>query len=276
MKKAFVLILLAAIILSACSPKDSPEAASQLEDTPETTVVDVFDFPDQHQDESETEPVLLPSNDVHQDEVSDPEPSSTVYPSTTSVSVPDSSEEAKPKKPSKETAPVQPEPTTLGPEVTVPVEAEPAVTEPVATEPEVTQPPTQETTEETTEEPTEEPAPTEPVPAEPEVAQLDIAALESYGRSYASSAYGYNGTSACGPGSGAGYFPGATKQILTMADGYRFVRQAIDAQYARDIAGGYAPYEEIDGVTVRCPINVRVEPTGQDNTYVIWVYYGGV
>jgi hypothetical protein len=107
------------------------------------------------------------------------------------------------------------------------------------------------------------------------VEQIDTAVLESYGRSYASSAYGYNGASACGPGSGAGYFPGATKEILTMADGYSLVCQAIDAQYYRDIACGYSPYEEIDGVTVRCPINVRVEPTGQANMYVIWIYYGG-
>lgn len=178
--------------------------------------------------------------------------------------------------------PADPKPTEPAQSETVMPEPPTEDTVPLSTEPEQTKPtqPTSKSLAPTEQIPVDpaptELAPTEPAPTEPDVEQIDIAALESYGRSYASSAYGYNGTSACGPGSGAGYFPGATKQILTMADGYRFVRQAIDAQYARDIAGGYAPYEEINGVTVRCPINVRVEPTGQDNSYVIWVYYGGV
>lgn len=176
---------------------------------------------------------------------SDPDQSETVPPE------PSVDETVPPVTKPEQTTPTQPAPTSPAP-------TEPTPTEPTPTEPKPT-----------------EPAPTEPVPTEPEPEVIDTAALEAYGRSYASSAYGYNGTSACGPGSGAGYFPGATKEILTMADGYSLVCRAIDAQYARDIASGYAPYEEIDGVTVRCPINVRVEPTGQANVYIIWVYYGG-
>lgn len=179
------------------------------------------------------------------------------------------------------TEPQKPEPTT--PKPTEPVQSDTVTPKPPVDEtvPSVTEPdqtnPTQPTpTEPTPAEPVPtEPAPTEPAPTDPESEVIDTAALEAYARSYASSAYGYNGTSACGPGSGAGYFPGATKEILTMADGYNLVCQAIDAQYARDIASGYAPYEDIDGVTVRCPINVRVEQTGQANMYIIWVYYGG-
>ena len=175
-------------------------------------------------------------------------PNDPVEPSTSST-VPVATEppatepEAKPT----ETVPVVTEPT-----VTVPDETVPAVTEPKPTEPSVTEPPE-------TEPPTE---------------NIDIAALESYGRSYASSTYGYNGTSACNPGTGAGYFPAAAKKISTMEEGYSIVRQAIDSQYNRDCAYGYTPYEEIDGQIVRCPINVSVT-SGGDNTYSITVYYGG-
>ncbi|MGM9669479.1 MAG: hypothetical protein ACI3VZ_06970 [Faecousia sp.] len=126
------------------------------------------------------------------------------------------------------------------------------------------------------------PPATEPPVTEPEVIEsteppaeiIDTAALESYGRSYASSTYGYNGTSVCTPGTGAGFFPAATKVIMTMEEGRQYVREAVDSQYKRDMAYGYLPYEEIDGVIVRCPINVKVECAG-DNTYTITVYYGG-
>lgn len=103
---------------------------------------------------------------------------------------------------------------------------------------------------------------------------IDTAELESYGRSYASNAYGYNGTSACNPGTGAGYFPAATKTITTMEEGYNIVRQAIDSQYRRDAAYGYTPYEELDGQIVRCPININITCV-EGNTYSFTVYYGG-
>ena len=37
----------------------------------------------------------------------------------------------------------------------------------------------------------------------------------------------------------------------------------------------YAAYEEVDGETVRCPVNVQLTPTGEPNEYTITVYYGG-
>lgn len=155
---------------------------------------------------------------------------------------------------------------------TLPVMTEPPTTEPPTTAPAVTEPPS-------TEPPTTEPSATEAIPdeteyTEPPAEYIDTYALESYGRSYASSAYGYNGTSDCHPGSGAGYFPAATKEITSMEDGYWYVQQAIDSQYSRDVAYGYSPYEEINGVIVRCPINVSVDSAG-GNTYTITVYYGG-
>lgn len=160
---------------------------------------------------------------------------------------------------------------------TVPAETVPTITEPSVTDNSTTDPSVSETTEPAPME--TEPIATEPpvtVPPEkaPEVEVIDTAALESYGRSYASSTYGYNGTSACHPGTGAGYFPAATKKITSMEEGYSIIRQAIDSQYKRDCAYGYTPYEEINGVTVRCPINISVESVG-DDIYTVTVYYGG-
>ena len=164
-------------------------------------------------------------------------------------------------------------PATEPPVTDIPV-LETEATIPPATEPQETAPPA-----------TTEPVPTEPTPSEtepeetestvPPVEVIDTAALEAYGRSYASSTYGYNGTSACNTSTGAGYFPAATKKITSMDEGYSIVRQAIDSQYKRDAAYGYSPYEEIDGKTVRCPINIRVSATGEPNVYSITVYYGG-
>jgi len=178
------------------------------------------------------------------------------------------------------------EPKETAPKETQPAETKPQPTEPAATEPPATEEPTTEPTQPpvteppVTEPPATDPAPTETVPEEPEPTEspaevIDAGALESYGRSYASSAYGYNGTSACHSGSGAGYFPAATKKITSMEEGYSIVRQAIDSQYNRDCAYGYTPYEEIDGKIVRCPINVSVSSTGEPNVYSITVYYGG-
>lgn len=176
----------------------------------------------------------------------------------------------------KETAPVETEPAETKPQPTEPAATEPPATEEPTTEP--TQPPATEPP--VTEPPAADPAPTETVPEEPEPTEspaevIDAGALESYGRSYASSAYGYNGTSACHSGTGAGYFPAATKKITSMEEGYSIVRQAIDSQYRRDCAYGYTPYEEIDGKVVRCPINVSISSTGEPNVYSITVYYGG-
>ena len=182
-----------------------------------------------------------------------------------------------------QTEPVKPtDPPVTRPAETQPVESKPTETQPKETEPPATAPletiPTQ-TEPLVTECPTTEPPASEipemetPVPEQiGEV--IDTAELESYGRSYASNAYGYNGTSACNPGTGAGYFPAATKTITTMEEGYNIVRQAIDSQYRRDAAYGYTPYEELDGQIVRCPINISITCV-EGNTYSFTVYYGG-
>ena len=262
MKKAFAIILLAAITLSACTPNEvSTQDETVISET--ASVSDILVETEKPEEPSPTNSTI--QEEVNQLADSAEEDADAIPVLSTSISSPTPSVEDSPTEP-KPTEPSKPQA-----EETIPDETQPAETQPTHTEPEVTELPVPEETEPAP----ADPEPTVPAPTEPEVEQIDIAALESYGRSYASNAYGYNGTSACGPGSGAGYFPGATKEILTMADGYSLVCQAIDAQYYRDIACGYSPYEEIDGVTVRCPINVRVEPTGQANMYVIWIYYGG-
>ena len=157
-----------------------------------------------------------------------------------------------------ETQPKETEPPATAPQETIPTQTEPLVTECPTTEPPASEIPEMET----------------PVP-EQKGEVIDTAELESYGRSYASNAYGYNGTSACNPGTGAGYFPAATKTITTMEEGYNIVRQAIDSQYRRDAAYGYTPYEELDGQIVRCPINISITCV-EGNTYSFTVYYGGI
>lgn len=280
MRKILIPVLLVLMLVGCGNPKSveipNPTQPATAETQPKSGLRNPVLVPieeDEGAGNSNTEPTDIeqpasyPQADTHEKE-----PSHTAGPTEPSKpdstipkpSAPTPNETITPEPPADETAPTVTEPEQEKP--TQPTPAKPSdssPTDPAPTEPTPTSPAPA------------EPTPSEPKPTEPEPEVIDTSALEAYGRSYASSAYGYNGTSTCGPGSGAGFFPGATKEILTMADGYSLVCRAIDAQYARDIASGYAPYEEIDGVTVRCPINVCVESTGQANMYVIWVYYGG-
>lgn len=265
MKQKIYLLTLAFCILILCGCNESEPQPTA--DTPPPVPSTVASIVSTQPSEKETvcaAEVTGPQVPVTTDETV---PSETATEATT--------EQAETSTAVKETIPAESRSAETQPQVTEPPETE-------ATKPEPTVPPTTEppvTTQPTTEPELTEPVPTETVPeetesTEPPAETIDTAALESYGRSYASGTYGYNGTSACHPGTGAGYFPAATKEITSMEDGRSYVRQAIDSQYKRDLAYGYTPYEEIDGQIVRCPINVSVTSTG-DNTYAITVYYGG-
>lgn len=264
-RMTMITVLLTMSLLGCSAQEPLPEVEATL---PEVSAPQVTEEPDAVLPTvpEETTPVTVAEETEPASEATEPELQETV------LAV--KSEEREQDKPT-------PKPQPTEPKETAPVETEPAETKPQPTEPAATEPPaTEEPTTEPTQPPVTEPAPTETVPEEPEPNEppaevIDTAALEAYGRSYASSTYGYNGTSACHPGTGAGYFPAATKKITSMEEGYSIVREAIDSQYKRDCAYGYTPYEEIDGKIVRCPINVSVSSTGEPNVYSITVYYGG-
>ena len=256
MKKAFVSVLLAVSLLSACSnqnieidhPTTPPTESVQKtikpsQPSPVEVHVTAPVEPVEPTKQKATEPFVV--NQVIEEEpdlvtVKKTEVTTVINePTEATVSTEPVIKETEPT-PTKAPEPVTTEPV---PQDTVPPATEPPVTEPPATEPS----------------------------AEP----LDVSALEAYGRSYASDSYGYNGTSECTPDSGAGYFPASTKTITSQEEAERIFQEAIDSQYKRDEAYGYTPYEEVDGETVRCPVNVEVTPTGEPNEYTITVYYGG-
>ena len=274
--KQFLLFILAGciVLFSGCRSDISPTEGLETEPTfMDAAWQKATDAPQTKETFAETEP----ATEERSDELS---PTQIVCEESTETVTESSKEQMDQKPPATE----QPAPTTskneaaipsteaTTSETTIPTQTVPPATEPPATEPAPTIP--AETEPIVAEPPVTEPPATVPPETAPEAEVIDTAALESYGRSYASSAYGYNGTSACHGGTGAGYFPAATKKITSMEEGYNIVQQAIDSQYKRDCAYGYTPYEEVDGVTVRCPINISVEAVG-DNTYTITVYYGG-
>lgn len=269
-RKTMIAVLLAMSLVGCSAQEPLPEVEAIL---PEVTAPQVTEAPDEVLTTvtEEMTPETAAEETELASEATEPELQETV------LAV--KSEEREQDKPTPKPQPTEPKETV--PVETKPAETKPAETKPQPTEPVATEPPvTEEPTTEPTQPPVTEPTPTETVPEEPEPTEvpaevIDTEALEAYGRSYASSAYGYNGTSACHPGTGAGYFPAATKKITSMEEGYSIVRQAIDSQYKRDCAYGYTPYEEIDGKIVRCPINVSVSSTGEPNVYSITVYYGG-
>ena len=154
-----------------------------------------------------------------------------------------------------------------------PAETHPPVTEPAATEPPAETP--QETEPQVTEPVVTEPTPTQPPETETPREQIDTRELESYGRRYAASTYGYNGNPNCNPSTNAGYFPGVRVKVTTMEEGYAAAREAVDYQYASDVAMGRAISVEIDGVTVRRNINLYFQPTDDPQVFILWCYYGG-
>ena len=285
MKKAFILLLLTAGMLSACSPQniqaDQPTAVQKVisqKETESSSTTQPAKLGQASTDQPEESTVLESSS---QNKTSDASPTTPTKPNSQSFSSWEPSTEPDPTvKASTEPATIETKPVIVESSDTVPQDTvPPTTTEPSVTEPPVTVPPsTEPSTSEppVTEPPSTEPPVTVPPETEPAAEPIDTYALESYARSYASSTYGYNGTSACHPGSGAGYFPAATQRIDSMEEGYSIVCQAIDSQYYRDIAYGYLPYEEVDGVIVRCPINVSVSSTGESGVFTITVYYGGL
>lgn len=105
----------------------------------------------------------------------------------------------------------------------------------------------------------------EKLPAE----QIDTDALEAYGRQYAANAYGYDPV----VGTRAGYYPGWTVYIDSMAEGQSEVAECIDATTDQLVASGVSIVAIIDGVECAAMLDVEVVHEG-GNQYCVWVYYG--
>ena len=194
--------------------------------------------------------------------------------------------------PTEETQPATEEPTTQPTEEIV-AETTVAPTEPLTeneTEP-ITAAPTEPTTSPittppVTEAPTQSPATQEPTPTEtqppeteppvtePEYEVIDTAALEAYGRAYAET-LGYWGNPATGFATNAGYFPPSWMKIYTMEEGYRRVKELVDAQYADDIGADHPIVVVIDGVERHRKLNIYLEPTDDPNMFLMYCFYGG-
>lgn len=283
-QKAIAVVTLLATLNGCAVEKESPDVETQTPTETMTAQLEVDPTVGETYVEEETIPV--------RESVDNTEPASETTPTSPLETEPEHDTEKEPpvqkepatSKPQKEDnsskAPDEPQPPVLPPETELPTEP---VTEPPATEPEVTESePTQpleteppETEPPTTEEPETEPPATEEPGMESPKEQINTRELESYGRRYAASTYGYNGNANCNPSTNAGYFPGVRVKVTTMEEGYAAAREAVEYQYACDVAMGRAISVEIDGATVRRNINIYFESTDDPQVFILWCYYGG-
>lgn len=230
-------------------------------------------------------PILPPSNpQVILESATDEHPDNSI-PSDAASELPAAQQpkEENPSKASAETKPPATEPVEEKPQATEPPCTELLVTEPPETTPPATEvldtePP--ETTSPAIEVPdTESPETVPPATEAPETEapreQINTRELESYGRRYAASTYGYNGNPNCNPSTNAGYFPGVRVKVTTMEEGYAAAMEAVDYQHASDVAMGREISVEIDGVKVRRNINLYFQPTDDPQVFILWCYYGG-
>lgn len=254
MKKVLIGLLLMVCLLTACSKEAKPEVTTEDPQLAVTTTA----ITEASTDSAETENLTTeeqPSTALETSETAT-EVATEITEPLTEGSVPtEPPTEAKPQSttaPTEVTAPTTP-PTTTPPTTTAPTE--PTTTEPPA--PTETQPP--ETEPPTTEAPKEE---------------IDLAALEEYGRAYART-LGYDGNPNTGFATSAGYFPPSYVFIRSMEEGYRHVKELVDAQYADDIGGGHDIVVVIDGMERHRKLNIYIEPTDKPDWYLMYCFYGG-
>ena len=226
---AFVLL----VALNGCAAgNESPEVETQL--PTEAVMVQV-----------ETEPTVW---ETYAKEETVPVRESEEVTEPTSEAAPTAPPETEPEEGCEEMPTVQTESPAEKPPKEDKPPKEPAGTQPPVTEPAATEPPAktpQETEPQVTEPVVTEPTPTQPPETETPREQIDTRELESYGRRYAASTYGYNGNPNCNPSTNAGYFPGVRVKVTTMEEGYAAAREAVDYQYASDVAMGRAISVEI-------------------------------
>lgn len=256
MKRTLVIILLAALSLSACGKENVPNCAEV--DPVEKTEIQTTTELSQPSGTEETKPTEIQFTTAKETEATEPSEPTQITEASDPVAMP----------------------TTTVPESTyeLPVETEEVREE--TNPPPVTEPPEATEANESTEPPQTEPpeetsskieAPATESPSE----EIDTAALEAYGRQYAEETYGYWGNPDTGFLSNAGYFPPSWVTVTTMEEGRGYVRELIDAQYLDDTGAGHPIYAEIDGREVRRKINILFEATDTQNIYLLYCFYGG-
>ena len=248
MKKAIVGLLLVVCLLTACSKEAKPEVTTEDPQLAVTTTATT---------EISTEPVEteIPTTEE--------QPSTALETSEIATEVTTESTE----------------PLTEGNEIPTENKTQPTTAPTEATTPPTTTPPTTQPTTQATEPPTTTPTETQPPETEPPTTEapkevIDLAALEEYGRAYARS-LGYNGNPNTGFATNAGYFPPSYVFIRSMEEGYRHVKEAVDAQYINDVSAGHDIVVVIDGVERHRKLNIYIEETGEPDWYLVYCFYGG-
>lgn len=246
MKKAIVGLLLVICLLTACSKEAKPEVTTEDPQLAVTTTATT----EISTDSVETEILTTeeqPSTELETSEIVTEGTTESTEPLTEGNAPTETPTENKTQPttaPTEATAPPTTQPTT---EPTVP-----PTTAPIETQPPETEPPTTEAPKEV----------------------IDLAALEEYGRAYARS-LGYNGNPNTGFATNAGYFPPSYVFIRSMEEGYRHVKEAVDAQYINDVSAGHDIVVVIDGVERHRKLNIYIEETGEPDWYLVYCFYGG-
>ena len=246
MKKAIVGLLLVVCLLTACSKEAKPEVTTEDPQLAVTTTATT---------EISTDSVEAEILTTEEQPSTELETSEIVTEVTTESTEPLTEGNAPTETPTENKT----QPTTEPTEATAPPTTQPATepTVPPTTAPIETQPPE-----------------TEPPTTEAPKEVIDLAALEEYGRAYARS-LGYNGNPNTGFATNAGYFPPSYVFIRSMEEGYRHVKEAVDAQYINDVSAGHDIVVVIDGVERHRKLNIYIEETGEPDWYLVYCFYGG-
>lgn len=251
MKKAIVGLLLVVCLLTACSKEAKPEVTTEDPQLAVTTTATT---------EISTEPVETEIPTTEEQPSTALETSEIATEVTTESTEPLTEGNVKTETPTENKT----QPTTAPTEATTPPTTTPPTTQPTT---QATEPPTTTPTE-------TQPPETEPPTTEAPKEVIDLAALEEYGRAYARS-LGYNGNPNTGFATNAGYFPPSYVFIRSMEEGYRHVKEAVDAQYINDVSAGHDIVVVIDGVERHRKLNIYIEETGEPDWYLVYCFYGG-
>ena len=245
MKKFFAGLLLVVCLLTACGKETKPKVMTEDSQLAVTTTTATENLTES----VETEYRSTEEPSTTEMETSEIATEATTVPTTSPTEVTATMEAATKKETQPTTAPTE--------------AATPSTTSPSTTTPPVTTTPTE-----------TQPYETESPATQPIYEVIDTAALEAYGRAYAET-LGYDGNPTTGFATNAGYFPPSLMRIRTMEEGYRRVKELVDAQYADDVGAGHAIVVVIDGVERHRKLNIYLQPTDDPNMFLMYCFYGG-